>query len=71
MNKRRGYVHRHELSPTDRTYVDADGRLAEIWCHAELLNLTVKRARELVHIHACHPPDDCNVHLAAAVMLCE
>lgn len=53
----------------DRTFVQADGMLAEFICHAHLLELTVQRARELRHIHRFHRPDECIVHLEVASML--
>ncbi len=51
------------------TFVDADGKLAEWLCDVQLLNLTTKRAQQLRRIHQLHRPDDCSVHLAAAVLL--
>ncbi|TLF77549.1 hypothetical protein FEK34_14595 [Nocardia cyriacigeorgica] len=52
-----------------RTYVQADGRLAEHMCRVHLLDLTRERARELLELHRDHRPDDCMVHLAAAALL--
>ena len=53
----------------DRTFVYADSPLAEVWCHASLMELTVPRARELLEIHQHHHPDECVVHLEAAYLL--
>ncbi|MFE7747262.1 hypothetical protein [Nocardia sp. NPDC057455] len=53
----------------DRTFVRADGMLAEFMCHAHLLELTVERARELRRIHRFHRPDECIVHLEVAYVL--
>ncbi|APE38113.1 hypothetical protein BOX37_07750 [Nocardia mangyaensis] len=53
----------------DRTFVHADGPLAEILCDAYLMELTVIRARQLRECHGMHRPDDCWVHLQAAVKL--
>jgi hypothetical protein len=39
----------------DRTFVQADGMLAEFICHA--------------HLHRFHRPDECIVHLEVASML--
>ncbi|NEW36862.1 hypothetical protein GV794_23840 [Nocardia cyriacigeorgica] len=50
-------------------YVQADGRLAEHMCRVHLLDLTLPRARQLLDVHRRHLPDDCMVHLAAAVLL--
>lgn len=61
------------MTPPDplhhKTFVQADGKLAEFMCHVHVTDLTPVRARELRHIHRHHLPDDCMVHLAAAVML--
>ncbi|WP_232840135.1 hypothetical protein [Nocardia aurea] len=54
---------------TDRTFVYADGPLAEILCDAYLMELTVIRARQLRESHRMHRPDDCWVHLQAAARL--
>lgn len=51
------------------TFVQADGKLAEVMCQVYLLELTVERARELRWIHREHPPDECIVHLEAAALL--
>ncbi|MCX4097395.1 hypothetical protein [Nocardia sp. alder85J] len=53
----------------DRTFVHADGKLAEFMCQVSLLELTVERARVLRHIHRFHHPDECRVHLEAAYLL--
>ncbi|MFE3444995.1 hypothetical protein ACFXNW_18340 [Nocardia sp. NPDC059180] len=53
----------------DRTYVQADGRLAEHLCQVHLLDLTRERAWELLDLHREHRPDDCMVHLAVATLL--
>lgn len=53
----------------DRTFVYADGPLAEVLCDTYLLELTVIRARQLRAIHGTHRPDECFVHLQAAVKL--
>ena len=56
--------------PRDGTaFVQADGVLAEHLCQVRLLDLTVGRAHELRFLHRFHRPDDCLVHLAAAVFL--
>ncbi|MFF3572196.1 hypothetical protein ACFYXQ_30885 [Nocardia jiangxiensis] len=47
----------------------ADSVLAEVLCHASLMELTVPRARELRQIHQHHRPDECAVHLEAAFLL--
>lgn len=52
-----------------RTFVQADGKLAEFMCQVYLIELTVERARELMHIHRFHHPDECVVHLEAALLL--
>ncbi|WP_281918300.1 hypothetical protein [Nocardia sputorum] len=52
-----------------RTFVQADGMLAEFMCRVHLLELTVERARELQHIHRLHNPDECIVHLESAYLL--
>lgn len=52
-------------------FVQADGLLAEYLCSVELLGLTLERAEHLRRIHSGHRPDDCLVHLAAAVFLIE
>ncbi|WP_324198885.1 hypothetical protein [Nocardia amamiensis] len=52
-----------------RTFVHADGVLAEFMCQVHLLELAPERARELRHIHRKHHPDDCVVHLEAAWLL--
>ncbi len=52
-----------------RTFVHADGKLAEFMCQVYLLELTSERARELRHIHRHHHPDECLVHLEAAYLL--
>ncbi|PSR62272.1 hypothetical protein C8258_25650 [Nocardia sp. MDA0666] len=52
-----------------RTFVHADGRLAEFMCQVHLMELTVERARELRHIHRFHHPDECLVHSEAAYLL--
>ncbi|MGY4103595.1 hypothetical protein ACW2Q0_29135 [Nocardia sp. R16R-3T] len=52
-----------------RTFVHADGLLAELMCQVHLLELTPERARELRYIHREHHPDDCVVHLEAAWLL--
>lgn len=50
----------------DRTFVYANGPLAEVLCDAYLMELTVERARELRESHRRHQPDECCVHLQAA-----
>ncbi len=57
--------------PQRKEYVKADGKLAERWCHAHLLELTVPRALDLQCIHGTHRPDDCFVHLQVAMFLLE
>ncbi|MFG3616108.1 hypothetical protein [Nocardia sp. NPDC047654] len=52
-----------------KTFVQADGKLAEHMCKVHLLDLTPERAEKLRNIHARHRPDDCLVHLAAAYLL--
>ncbi|MEU2043293.1 hypothetical protein [Nocardia niwae] len=52
-----------------RTFVSADGKLAEFMCQVHLMELTRHRARELRHIHRFHHPDECIVHLEAACLL--
>ncbi|MBF6171297.1 hypothetical protein [Nocardia blacklockiae] len=52
-----------------KTFVQADGKLAEFMCQAHLMELTVLRARELREIHRHHHPDECVVHLEAAYLL--
>jgi hypothetical protein len=52
-----------------KTFVHADGRLAEFMCQVHLLELTPERAEELRHIHRFHHPDDCIVHLQATYLL--
>jgi hypothetical protein len=52
-----------------RTFVQADGKLAEFMCHVHLLELTLVRARELRYIHRLHRPDECIVHLEAAYLI--
>ncbi|MBF6171320.1 hypothetical protein [Nocardia blacklockiae] len=52
-----------------RTFVHADGMLAEHMCQVSLMGLTVARARELRRIHSSHHPDECFVHLEAAYLL--
>ncbi|WP_245547931.1 hypothetical protein [Nocardia pneumoniae] len=52
-----------------KTFVQADGMLAEYMCQVHLMELTADRARELRHIHRAHPPDECVVHLEAAYLL--
>ncbi|NKY89708.1 hypothetical protein HGA07_29480 [Nocardia veterana] len=52
-----------------RTFVHADGKLAEFMCQVHLLELTSERAEELRHIHRTHHPDECVVHLEAAYLL--
>ncbi|WP_019925438.1 hypothetical protein [Nocardia sp. BMG111209] len=53
----------------DRTFVHADGKLAEFMCQVSLMELTPERARQLRHIHRFHHPDECVVHLEAAYLL--
>lgn len=52
-----------------RTFVHADGKLAEFMCQVHLLELTSERAEVLRHIHRTHHPDECVVHLEAAYLL--
>ncbi len=52
-----------------RTFVQADGKLAEFMCQVSLMDLTLNRARELRNIHRFHHPDECIVHLEAAYLL--
>lgn len=52
-----------------RTFVHADGVLAEFLCQAHLIELTVERARALRDIHRYHHPDECVVHLETAYLL--
>ncbi|WP_067902824.1 hypothetical protein [Nocardia vaccinii] len=52
-----------------RTFVHADGLLAEFMCQVHLIELTRERARQLRFVHRHHPPDECLVHLEAAFML--
>lgn len=52
-----------------RTFVQADGKLAEFMCQVHLMDLTVERAWDLRDIHRFHHPDDCIVHLEAAYLL--
>ncbi|WP_433598737.1 hypothetical protein ACQPXH_23960 [Nocardia sp. CA-135953] len=52
-----------------KTFIHADGLLAEFMCQVHLLELTPERARELQDIHRGHHPDDCLVHLEAACLL--
>ncbi len=52
-----------------RTFVQADGKLAEFMCQVSLMDLTLNRARELRYIHRFHHPDECIVHLEAAYLL--
>ncbi|NKY29553.1 hypothetical protein [Nocardia gamkensis] len=52
-----------------KTFVQAEGKLAEHLCNVHLLDLTPERAGQLRNIHAEHRPDDCLVHLAAAYLL--
>ncbi|WP_067899950.1 hypothetical protein [Nocardia vaccinii] len=53
----------------EHTFVYADSALAEVLCHASLMDLTVPRARELRQIHQHHRPDECAVHLEVAFLL--
>lgn len=55
----------------EKTFVHADGKLAEHMCHVVLIELTLMRASELRRIHREHRPDDCGVHLQAAVYMVE
>ncbi|WP_305779096.1 hypothetical protein [Nocardia nova] len=52
-----------------KTFVQADGKLAEFMCEVHLLELTPERARELRYVHRHHHPDECIVHLEAAYLL--
>lgn len=52
-----------------RTFVHADGKLAEFMCQVYLMELTPERARQLRYIHRFHHPDECIVHLEAAYLL--
>ncbi|MBF6169562.1 hypothetical protein IU486_33310 [Streptomyces gardneri] len=52
-----------------RTFLQADGVLAEFMCQVHLLELTPERALQLQYIHREHHPDECLVHLAAACLL--
>ncbi|MEU4706760.1 hypothetical protein AB0G00_10020 [Nocardia salmonicida] len=52
-----------------KTFVQADGRLAEFMCQVHLLELTPERAEHLRHIHRFHRPDECFVHLQVAYLL--
>lgn len=55
-----------------RTFVQAEGVLAEYMCQVHLMELTVERAHQLLEIHRYHHPDDCVVHAEAAYLLvCE
>ncbi|WP_433194009.1 hypothetical protein ACQP1G_35300 [Nocardia sp. CA-107356] len=55
-----------------RTFVQADGVLAEYMCQVHLMELTRERAHQLLRIHRYHHPDDCAVHAEAAYLLvCE
>ncbi|MGV9676447.1 hypothetical protein ACWDSJ_14315 [Nocardia sp. NPDC003482] len=53
----------------DHTFVRADSVLAEVLCHAHLMDLTHERAEELRFVHQDHHPDECVVHLEAACLL--
>ncbi len=53
----------------DRTFVYAESILAEVLCHAHVMELTSERAEELRFIHRHHHPDECIVHLQAAYLL--
>ncbi|MBF6299085.1 hypothetical protein IU459_16265 [Nocardia amamiensis] len=53
----------------ERTFVQADGKLAEFMCQVHLMELTLERARELRYVHRFHHPDECIVHLEAAYLL--
>lgn len=55
--------------PPHRTFVQADGKLAEFMCEVHLMELTPERAGELRHIHRHHHPDECIVHLQSAYLL--
>ncbi|WP_280450676.1 hypothetical protein [Nocardia cyriacigeorgica] len=52
-----------------KTFVQADGMLAEFMCQVHLMELTLDRAWALRYIHRHHHPDDCVVHLEAAYLL--
>ncbi|WP_280271658.1 hypothetical protein [Nocardia wallacei] len=52
-----------------KTFVHADGKLAEFMCQVYLMDLTPARAWELRRIHRSHHPDECMVHLEAASLL--
>ncbi|WP_043732611.1 hypothetical protein [Nocardia asiatica] len=52
-----------------RTFVQADGMLAEFMCQVHLMELSVERAEQLRHIHRFHHPDECVVHMEAAYFL--
>ncbi|OXR39838.1 hypothetical protein B7C42_08079 [Nocardia cerradoensis] len=52
-----------------KTFVHADGKLAEFLCQVYLMELSVERAWQLRHIHRHHHPDECLVHLEAAYLL--
>ncbi|MGW4094190.1 hypothetical protein [Nocardia sp. NPDC004750] len=58
-----------DRKPIERTYVHADGPLAEVMCDAYLMELTANRAMQLQESHRTHRPDDCWVHLQAVVKL--
>ncbi|MBO0856309.1 MAG: hypothetical protein J2P18_21365 [Nocardia sp.] len=53
----------------DKTFVHADGKLAETMCRVHLMELTPQRAEELLRIHQHHRPDECIVHLEVAYLL--
>lgn len=61
------------MNPSDpvqhRTFVHADGKLAEFMCQVYLLELTLERANELQRIHRFHHPEECIVHLECAYLL--
>lgn len=61
-------MNRPEPMP-ERTFVQADGKLAEFMCQVHLMELTLDRAEELRYIHRQHHPDECIVHLEAAYLL--
>ncbi|WP_280270968.1 hypothetical protein [Nocardia wallacei] len=52
-----------------KTFVHAEGKLAEFMCCVYLMGLTRERAEELRSIHQHHRLDDCVVHLEAAYLL--
>ncbi|MGN2635058.1 hypothetical protein ACTD5D_02445 [Nocardia takedensis] len=52
-----------------RTFVQAEGMLAEFMCQVHLMELSVGRAEQLRHIHRFHHPDECVVHMEAAYFL--